>query len=72
MLSLVLFLFSLFYLWFLSCRINIIGKNWSEEVCTVTKVKNTVLWTFAISDLKSERIVGTFYKQIAKKKSKED
>ena len=35
--------------------------NWSKEVFVVTKVKNTVLWTYVISDLKGEEIVGTFY-----------
>ena len=33
--------------------------NWSKEV--FTKVKNTVLWTYVISDLKGEEIVRTFY-----------
>ena len=40
---------------------NIFAKgytpNWSEEV------KNTVLWTYVISDLKGEVIVGTFYEK---------
>ena len=27
----------------------------------IKKVKNTVPWTFAISDLKGENITGTFY-----------
>ena len=35
--------------------------NWSKEVSVVTKVKNTVLWTYVISDLKGEEIVGMFY-----------
>ena len=29
----------------------------------IKKVKNTVPWTYAISDLKGEEIVGTFYKK---------
>ena len=29
----------------------------------IKKVKNTVLWTYIISDLKGEEIVGTFYKK---------
>ena len=45
---------------------NIFAKgytpNWSEEVFTITKVKNTVLWTYVISDLNAKEIVGTFYK----------
>ena len=39
---------------------NIFAKgyvpNWSEEV-----FKNTVPWTYVISDLNGEEIVGTFY-----------
>ena len=34
--------------------------NWSEEVFVITKVKNTVPWTYIISDLKGKEIVGTF------------
>ena len=33
------------------------------QIDYVTKVKNTVPWTYVISDLKSEEIVGTFYKK---------
>ena len=29
----------------------------------IKKVKNTVLWTYIINDLKGEEIVGTFYKK---------
>ena len=46
---------------------NIFAKvyvlNWSEEVFLVKKVKNTVPWTYVISDLKGEEIVGTFYEK---------
>ena len=34
--------------------------NWSEEVFIIAKVKNTVPWTYVISDLKGEEIVVTF------------
>ena len=34
-----------------------------EEVFAIKKVKNTVPWTYAISDLKGEEIVGTFYRK---------
>ena len=37
--------------------------NWSEEVSVIKKVKNTVPWTYVISRLKGEEIVGTFYKK---------
>ena len=35
--------------------------NWSEEVFVIKKFKNTVPWTYVISDLKGREIVGTFY-----------
>ena len=37
--------------------------NWSEEVFVIKKVKNTVPWTYIISDLKGDEIVETFYKK---------
>ena len=46
---------------------NIFAKasvpNWSEEVFVIKKVKNTVLWSYVTSDLKHEKIVGTFCKR---------
>ena len=44
---------------------NILAKefqvlNWSEEISVIKKVKNTVPWTYVISDLNGEEIVGTF------------
>ena len=35
-------------------------QNWSEEVFIITKIKNTFPWTYVISDLNGEPIVGTF------------
>ena len=35
--------------------------NWSEEAFVIKRVKNTVLWTYLISNLKDEEIVGQFY-----------
>ena len=39
---------------------NIFAKcyapNWSEEVLVIKKIKNTVLWTYVISDLDGEEI----------------
>ena len=54
---------------------NIFAKgyvpNWFEESVVIIKVENTVPWTYVISDLKVEEIVGTLYgKKIAKNKSK--
>ena len=34
--------------------------NWSEEAFVIKKVKNIVPWTYVISDLNSENVVGTF------------
>ena len=40
---------------------NIFAKgyvpNWCEEVFVITKVKNTLRWTYVISDLNGEEIV---------------
>ena len=44
---------------------NVFAKDytpsWSEEVFVISKMKNTVSWTYVINDLKGEEIVGTFY-----------
>ena len=37
--------------------------NWSEEVFMIKNVYNTVPWTYVISDLNGEEIVGTFYEK---------
>ena len=43
---------------------NIFAKryatNWSEEVFDVNEIKNTVPWTYKISDLNVEEITGSF------------
>ena len=31
--------------------------NWSEEVFVISEVKNTVLWTYVVSDLNCEKII---------------
>ena len=36
---------------------------WSEEFFVVSKIKNTIPWTYAISDLNGEEITGGFYKK---------
>ena len=43
--------------------------NWSEEVFVIKKVKNTILWTFVISDLKGKQIVATFYEKELQEKN---
>ena len=55
---------------------NIFAKgyipNWSEEVFIISKIKNTVPWTYVINDLNGEEIVGTFYeKELQKTDQKE-
>ena len=37
--------------------------NWSEEVFVISKIKNTVPWTYVINDLNGEEIIGTFYER---------
>ena len=44
--------------------------NWSEEVFVIKKVKNIILWTYVISDLNGEKIVGMFYEKKCEKQSK--
>ena len=44
--------------------------NWSEEVFVIKKFKNTVEWTYIISDLRAKEIVGKFYKKELKKQTK--
>ena len=38
----------------------------------IKKVKNTVSWTFVISDLNGEEFAGTFYKQKLKRRNKKE
>ena len=51
---------------------NIFAKsyvtNWSEEIFVFTKAKNTVPWTYLISDPNGEAVVGTFYEKKTPKK----
>ena len=35
--------------------------NWSEKVFVISKIKNTVPWTYVNKDLNGEKIIGTFY-----------
>ena len=46
--------------------------NWSEEIFVVKKIKNTLPWTYVISDLNVEEIVGSFCeKELQKTNQKE-
>ena len=46
---------------------NIFAKactpNWSDEVFVVSKIKNTVPWTYVANDLSGEEITGSFYEK---------
>ena len=54
---------------------NIFAKgytpNWSEEVFVVSKIKNTVPWTYVVSDLNGKLIPGSFYEKELQKTSQE-
>ena len=54
---------------------NIFAKgytpNWSEEVFIINKIKNTVPWIYAISDLNGEKITGSFYEKELQKTNQE-
>ena len=55
---------------------NIFAKEytskWSEEIFIVSKIKNTVCWTYVIDDLNGEEIAGSFYeKELQKTNQKE-
>ena len=41
--------------------------NWSEEGFVISKVKNTVPWTYVVNDLNGEEITGSFIKKNCKK-----
>ena len=55
---------------------NIFAKgytpNWSEEVFIINKIKNTVPWTYTISDLNGEEITGSFYEKELQKASQKE
>ena len=54
---------------------NIFAKgytpNWSEEVFVISKIKNTVPWTYGINDLNGEEIIGTCYEKELQKKDQQ-
>ena len=55
---------------------NIFAKgyapNWSEELFIVNEIKNTVPWTYTISDLNGEKVIRSFYeKELRKTNQKE-
>ena len=46
-------------------------QNWSEEDFVVSKIKDTVPWTYVIIDLNDEPNTGSFYEQELQKSSQE-
>ena len=47
-------------------------SNWSEEIFIVKKLKNTVPWTYIISDLNGKEIVRSFYEKELKKTNQKE
>ena len=52
--------------------INRFTPNWSEEIFVIKIIQNTVPWTYIISDLNEEEIVGTFYEKELQKTSQQE
>ena len=50
---------------------NIFAKgyapNWSEEVFLISKIKNTVPWTYVVSDLNGEKLLKVFMESNSRK-----
>ena len=46
-------------------------QNWLEEVFVISKIKDTVLWTYVISDWNGEKNAGSFYEKEMPKTSQE-
>ena len=47
-------------------------QNSSEEIFIISKIKNTVLQTYVISELNGEPITGSFYEKELQKKLKKN
>ena len=48
------------------------APNFSEEVFVVSKIKNTVPWTYTVSDFIGEEITGSFYEKELQKTSQKE
>ena len=46
--------------------------NWSEEVFVIKNVKNTIQWTYVITDLNGEEIIETFYEEELQKSNQQE
>ena len=47
-------------------------QNWSDEIFIIIKIKNTVQWTYVISDLNGEAIDGIFYEKELQKTNQQE
>ena len=47
-------------------------RNWSEEIFVISKIKNTVSWTYVINDLNGEEITGRFCEKELQKTSQKE
>ena len=60
----------------ISKQSNIFAKryapDWSEEIFIVSKIKNTVPWTYVINDPNGEDITGSFYEKELQKTNQEE
>ena len=48
------------------------ASNWPEEVFVISKIENTVSWTYIINDPNGEKIIGTFYEKELQKANRKE
>ena len=46
--------------------------NYSEDFFVISKIKNTILWTYGIRDLNGEEITEMFYEKKQQKTNEEN
>ena len=46
--------------------------NWFEEIFVINKVKNSLPWTYVISDFNGKNIFGTIYEKEFQMKNKKE
>ena len=46
--------------------------NWLEEIFVVSRIKNTVPWTYIFNDLNGEEIIETFYEKKQQKTNQKE
>ena len=55
---------------------NIFAKGyipgWSKDVFVIKKVKNTIPWTYVITDLNNEELIRTFYEKELQKTNQQE